>query len=66
MQVFISYSHKDRRLCDECKTHLAALSRVERVEAWRDDRILAGQALSRLRQADAGFRKACRRQSLRT
>jgi tetratricopeptide (TPR) repeat protein len=44
MQVFISYSHNDRRLCDECKTHLAALSRVERVQAWRDDQILAGGA----------------------
>jgi tetratricopeptide (TPR) repeat protein len=44
MRIFISYSHKDRRLCDGCKTHLAALSRVERVQAWRDDQILAGGA----------------------
>jgi tetratricopeptide (TPR) repeat protein len=42
MRIFISYSHRDKSLCDDFRLHMKALSRVHPVEAWHDGEILAG------------------------
>ncbi len=41
-RLFISYSHKDDRLCEELQTHLKLLQRVGVVAAWDDRQIDAG------------------------
>src|SRR5271157_1138069 len=41
-QVFISYSHRDRRFLDELLTHLKPLSRAIRVSWWSDREIQPG------------------------
>jgi AbiTii/TIR domain len=41
-KVFISYSHKDARFCEELKTHLRPLERAGRVSTWSDKQIEAG------------------------
>ncbi|MCE5218106.1 TIR domain-containing protein [bacterium] len=42
VQVFISYSHKDRRLLDELLAQLSPLRRSKLVELWYDDRMGPG------------------------
>ncbi|HEV2852692.1 MAG TPA: tetratricopeptide repeat protein [Thermoanaerobaculia bacterium] len=37
-QVFISYSHKDKKFCDELYDQLLPLERAGRAKIWRDDR----------------------------
>lgn len=41
-QVFISYSHKDKRFLDEFLVHLKPLERAGRVIAWSDLQIRSG------------------------
>jgi internalin A len=41
-QVFISYSHRDKRLMEELLTHLKPLLRSGSVKAWSDKQITAG------------------------
>jgi hypothetical protein len=41
-QVFVSYSHKDRKFLDELLTHLKPLRRAGRVSEWSDLQIGAG------------------------
>jgi len=41
-QVFISYSHKDKRWLDLLHTNLKPLTRGRRIELWDDTRIKAG------------------------
>lgn len=42
LKVFISYSHRDEELKDELYTHLAALRRKGKIQAWQDRDIDAG------------------------
>jgi tetratricopeptide (TPR) repeat protein len=41
-QLFFSYSHKDKVLRDQLETHLSTLKRENRISAWHDRRITAG------------------------
>jgi internalin A len=41
-QVFISYSHRDKRLMDELLTHLKPYMRSGSVTAWSDKQITSG------------------------
>lgn len=41
-KVFISYSHKDKRFCDELRVHLKPLVRNERLSVWSDNQIRPG------------------------
>jgi TIR domain len=41
-QVFISYSHKDKKWLDRLKTHLAPLERRNKISVWDDTRMKAG------------------------
>jgi internalin A len=41
-QVFISYSHKDRKFLDELLVHLRPLERAKRVTSWSDKQIQPG------------------------
>jgi serine protease AprX len=43
IEVFISYSHKDKRLRMQLETHLSLLKRNGVIDAWHDRRIGAGQ-----------------------
>ena len=42
LRVFISYSHKDQRLLDGLRDHLAQLQREQLVQHWSDRKIQAG------------------------
>ncbi len=42
IKCFISYSHKDKSICDRFKTHLDALSRLYNISQWYDGRINPG------------------------
>jgi hypothetical protein len=42
-QVFVSYSHKDRRWLDMLHTHLKPLTRGNTIDVWDDTRIKPGQ-----------------------
>lgn len=42
IEVFVSYSHKDRRLKDELVEHLSALHRQGVIATWHDGKIDAG------------------------
>lgn len=42
-QIFISYSHKDKKHLQKLLTHLSALKRSEQVEEWSDHNIDAGR-----------------------
>jgi hypothetical protein len=42
-QVFISYSHRDKKLMEEFLTHLKPYLRSGSVSAWSDQQITAGQ-----------------------
>jgi len=42
-QVFISYSHQDRRWLDRVQTALKPLVRNQTIDVWDDGRIKAGQ-----------------------
>ena len=42
MKAFISYSHKDEWALDRLHTHLSVLRREGAIEAWFDQKILAG------------------------
>jgi len=41
-QVFISYSHKDKRWLQALKTHLTPLERGNKISVWDDSKINAG------------------------
>lgn len=43
IDIFISYSHKDRRLREELDAHLAQLKNDRLIRAWHDGQIGAGQ-----------------------
>jgi hypothetical protein len=43
IQVFCSYSHKDKALLEELRAHLSPLERAEVIEVWTDGLIEAGQ-----------------------
>ena len=45
IKCFISYSHKDSRMCSKFKTHLQVLNRQYDIEAWYDGLIPAGKEL---------------------
>ena len=40
--VFISYSHRDRKLCQELETHLSNLKRQNIIASWYDGNISPG------------------------
>jgi N-acetyl-anhydromuramyl-L-alanine amidase AmpD len=42
-QVFVSYSHKDKKWLDALRIHLKPLIRDERIRVWDDTRIREGQ-----------------------
>ena len=42
IKCFISYSHKDKSMCNKLKNHLDALSRLYNIETWFDGKILPG------------------------
>ena len=56
-QVFISYSHRDRRWLDRLRVHLRPLERTYQIEVWDDSRIKPG---SRWREEIAAAIKAAR------
>lgn len=41
-QVFISYSHDDRRWLQKLRTHLKPFERAHKIEVWDDRRLTAG------------------------
>jgi hypothetical protein len=43
-QVFISYSHKDKKLFDQLQTFLKPLVRDKKISVWDDDQIKSGDA----------------------
>lgn len=43
IEVFYSYSHKDKELRDQLETHLTMLKRKGIIEGWHDRRISAGR-----------------------
>ncbi|HEY0832978.1 MAG TPA: toll/interleukin-1 receptor domain-containing protein [Azospirillum sp.] len=45
MKVFISYSHKDKRLRDSLEDHLAPLRRLRGTDVWTDRALLAGDVI---------------------
>lgn len=45
LKVFISYSHKDKRLKDKLITHLNALIRQKYISLWYDNMILPGKEI---------------------
>ena len=56
LDVFISYSHQDRKACDELATHLSNLRNQEIITDWFDGDIVEGtewepQVLDHLRAA---------------
>ena len=56
IEVFISYSHKDKALCDELETHLSNLQRQDIISSWFDGDISPGaewepQIMERLKTA---------------
>ena len=57
LSVFISYAHKDIDMMNNLLAHLSPLKRLERVETWSDQQLLAGEQwnekiLNRLHEAD--------------
>jgi tetratricopeptide (TPR) repeat protein len=42
LRVFLSYSHRDEKLCERFRVHLSQLKRDGLIEAWSDRRITAG------------------------
>jgi hypothetical protein len=42
MNIFISYSHKDRRWLDRLKVHLRPIERDGKIDVWDDTRIATG------------------------
>lgn len=42
-QIFISYSHKDKKWFDALKTHLTPLERENHVSVWDDTKIAPGE-----------------------
>ena len=52
IDVFISYSHRDRALCDELEKHLGSLKREGVIRFWTDHAVTAGDEWEpRVRQA---------------
>ena len=47
LKVFISYSHKDKRLKDKLITHLNALVRQKYISLWYDNMILPGKGIDK-------------------
>ena len=41
-EIFLSYSHRDRKLADELKSHLSVLMRQELIGSWHDRMLAAG------------------------
>lgn len=55
LKVFISYSHKDKRLKDKLITHLNSLIRQKYISLWYDNMILPGKEINdEIRQALQG------------
>jgi hypothetical protein len=57
LSVFISYSHKDVEMMESLRAHLSPLKRLEKIEPWSDQQILAGEhwndrIMNELRQSD--------------
>lgn len=51
-KIFISYSHKDKKFCDELLEHLKPFERADGIEAWSDKQIAPGsQWFSEIRDA---------------
>jgi TIR domain/inactive STAND len=46
LKLFISYSHSDRRSCEQLAMHLAALEGAGLIRKWSDDRIRPGDEWS--------------------
>ena len=46
LKVFISYSHKDKRLKDKLITHLNSLIRQKYISLWYDNMILPGKEIN--------------------
>ena len=42
LKLFLSYSHRDEKLCERFLVHLSQLKREGLIEAWNDRRITAG------------------------
>jgi tetratricopeptide (TPR) repeat protein len=42
LDIFISYAHKDKRFCDDLKTHLSSLRRQKIINDWYDGDINPG------------------------
>ena len=59
-KCFISYSHKDKKMCEKFITHFHSISRLVDVEEWYDGEILPGKNIdgeisNKLEQADVIF-----------
>jgi hypothetical protein len=57
IKLFISYSHKDKELCNELQNHLSPLKQENLIEYWQDKELLPGEnwdeeIKKNLRQAD--------------
>lgn len=42
IKCFVSYSHKDKKMCEKFLTHIRALSRLHNINIWYDGMIPAG------------------------
>ncbi|HEX2722876.1 MAG TPA: toll/interleukin-1 receptor domain-containing protein, partial [Gemmatimonadaceae bacterium] len=54
VEVFLSYSHKDERLLQKLRNHLAPLEQRGFVAAWHDRRIMPGEDWERAISAQLG------------
>jgi hypothetical protein len=53
-KAFISYSHGDEKIIQKLDIHLATLKREGKIEAWRDQEILAGANLDQTISGELG------------
>jgi hypothetical protein len=65
VEVFISYSHHDRKHLDKLRTHLAGLERGGRVHCWWDGEMEVGKAWEpQLLEALHSCLRTCRSEAL--